>query len=266
MRTQIWPQGRQRDKKFRRDGVAPHFFAPVSRQWLGARVGKGGRPKPKMRQLVREREHLSGLGIGAVDENERGEAVGQRQPAKLIRIEGAMSVGQDDTAHHDEYAHILSLLDEQSKGFLPATTPGSRRDVELEAGGHLRSHNLRFLIQGRAADKVRLRHSASERELAIPILPLLTGVNHIEKVGTWSLHATSVVGAEVGDSVKALPAAPAGRGNPRGYALRAQTPPVDAASVAPFPLPIQAVSESGAPDHQLHSRQRARAPSVKCRH
>ena len=40
-----------------------------------------------MRELVGEREHLRGLRVGAVDEDQGGEVVGQREPPKLLRVE-----------------------------------------------------------------------------------------------------------------------------------------------------------------------------------
>jgi len=43
----------------------------------GLRVGHGGLPQPDVSQLMREREHLGGLGVRAIDEHQRRQVVRQ---------------------------------------------------------------------------------------------------------------------------------------------------------------------------------------------
>src|SRR5437763_2858945 len=66
----------ERDEQLRSDFVAPAFDAMI---WNDARfgVGDGGLAKPDVRELVCQREHLSGFAIGTVQEYERRQRLRQ---------------------------------------------------------------------------------------------------------------------------------------------------------------------------------------------
>lgn len=69
-----------------RDLVAPPLNSVArDRSQVGAR--ERGLTQPDVGQFVRQGEDLRGLGVGAVDEDERCEVVDQGEPAELLRVE-----------------------------------------------------------------------------------------------------------------------------------------------------------------------------------
>jgi hypothetical protein len=64
-----------------------------------------------MGQLVRNRKHLSGFRIGAVDEHQRGKRIAKRKAAaKLVRIEPAIIVVADNALFRRSSMSSLSIL------------------------------------------------------------------------------------------------------------------------------------------------------------
>ena len=77
-------QGRQRDQHLGGHPVTPSLD-PVRWRPYRSHVGKAGLSKPDMGHLMREREHLGGFRIRAIDENEGRQFVRQDKAAKLVR-------------------------------------------------------------------------------------------------------------------------------------------------------------------------------------
>jgi hypothetical protein len=72
-----------------------------------------------VRELVRQREHLSGFAIGTIEKYERRQRVRQGEASELLRIELASIVAPHDAAHHDHHAGGVGELDESPEGVRP---------------------------------------------------------------------------------------------------------------------------------------------------
>jgi hypothetical protein len=51
----------------------------------------------------------------------------------------------------------------------------------------------------RAADEPRFGQAHSQREVAIPALPFLAGIQHVEQIGAGAPHPAPGMGAEIRD-------------------------------------------------------------------
>src|ERR1700761_2906218 len=119
----VWPvlftEYRERYEDLGGDAIAPDLDL-VRRCGDRPDIGQGTLAEPKMRQLVCQGEHLRGLGIGSVEEDERGEAVGEGEAAELVGIEAAMIVAAHDAADHDQHSELVGHADEASQRLRPS--------------------------------------------------------------------------------------------------------------------------------------------------
>ena len=150
-----------------------------------------------MRELMREREHLGGLRVGGVDEDQRCKLVGQREAAELIGVELPAVVVADDAAHHDEDAAVVGARDEAAEGFGPCGRMPSFVEVELQVGGDATRSLLHGHGRRQRSDEGQNRLMFRSSEVAVPFLALLTDVDRVESIGAGASHALVADRAEV---------------------------------------------------------------------
>ena len=66
-----------------------------------------------------ERKHLCSFRIRAVDEDEWGDLVHQRETSELARIELAVRVVANDAVHHHQYANLIGLSGKTTQSISP---------------------------------------------------------------------------------------------------------------------------------------------------
>ncbi len=144
-----------------------------------------------------EREHLGGFRVGPVDEDQRGESVGQSESTKFLRVKNPMRVAADDAADHDKNADLLSLLDEQPQCISPGCALPALVDREAEALAHFRRNTIWRCGESCGADE-RARFLADAVGIVlVPCLAALAGINHVEEVGAGTLDTTTAKGPEI---------------------------------------------------------------------
>ena len=114
-------------------------------------------------------------------------------------VKGAPVVGEHDAANHHQHTGGIGLPDEEPQRLLPGAAGGPRSHVETECLGHATCRVLWPVRESRAADESRLGHAHCQREIAIPALPFLAGVEHVEQFGAGTPQPASVMGAEIRD-------------------------------------------------------------------
>jgi hypothetical protein len=183
---------------FGRDRVAP----PLGRERLhaiGRDVGDAGLAQPHVRQLVRERERLRELRVGAVHEDERREGIDQREAAELLRVETPVRVVPDDTVDHDEHARVFDAFDQIAERVLPGAEGREIERVEPEHPTNRRGGRAGIVSDLRAADERRTRLAFEAQVVVVPALAALAGVDRVEKIAARTTHARIADGAKVGD-------------------------------------------------------------------
>ena len=140
------------NQKLGRDPIAPVFDCLIG-CGAGFGVRDGGLPEPEVGEFVGKREHLCGLGIGAVNEDQRRQRVRQSEAAKLLRVEAAAVVAPHDTADHDQYTECVSLLDEASQRLGPGGVPPALLQVDSESVAHAGSDFDDIVFQAGGADE-----------------------------------------------------------------------------------------------------------------
>ena len=91
-----------------------------------------------MRQFVSQGEHLRRLGIGAVDEDEGREVVGEGKAPELPRVELAAGVVADYAVYHHEDVEGVDLLDEAPQGIGPSAQGAAFVEVEAQSRPYFR--------------------------------------------------------------------------------------------------------------------------------
>ena len=69
-----------------------------------------------MRELVSQREHLRGLGLGGIDEQKRRAPIDEREAPKLLGPQAPPVVVEHDAARHDQHSERLDPLGELAQG------------------------------------------------------------------------------------------------------------------------------------------------------
>src|SRR5208282_1574824 len=188
-----------RHKKLRSNGIAPNLFAAMSRQRGCSRVRDRRAAQPQVGQLVRQREHLPGFGVSAVDEYKRCEPVSERKPPEFFWIECSLCIAEDDAAHHHQHADLVGLSDEEPQSLFPCSAIRPGVEIETKRPRHMSRHRFRGRSESCAADEPNLRLARCQRELPIPALPFLAGIEHVEQVGTGSQHGPPLHRPEIWD-------------------------------------------------------------------
>ena len=152
-----------------------------------------------MRELVRQGEHLRRLGVRAVDEDQRRERVAEREAAELGGVEAAVGVAHHHPADHDEHACSIGLADEEAERVRPCRTRTAGRQIEAERLAHPGRDGLRRRLDRGAADEPDFGLLRDPREVAIPALPFLAGIDRIQEVRARLPHGPPGEGAEVRD-------------------------------------------------------------------
>ena len=100
-----------------------------SRLLVAGRVAHAGLRERQVAHLVQQRERLRALRVAAVDEDDGGEGVGEREAAKLRHAEGTVRVVADDPVDGNGDAGGLDPVLEQSErlGGPRGTSPSRRR-------------------------------------------------------------------------------------------------------------------------------------------
>ena len=171
-----------------------------------------------------EGEHLRRLAVGAIDEHQRRTVIGQREAAELLRVEMAVVVVEHDAADHHHDADVLGLLDEQPQRLGPGPAVAARVHVEAERLADPPSSLHGRHVAGQRADEGQGRRAIDQREVAIPRLPLLAGVDGIQQVraGTRARPGPPWCGSP--GSATARPAARAGRNSRSAHGWRGHSP------------------------------------------
>ena len=152
-----------------------------------------------MRELVREGEHLRRLGVRAVDEDQRRERVAESEAAELGGVEAAVGVAHHHPADHDEHAGGVGLADEEAERIGPCRARAAGGQIEAERLAHPGRNGLRRRLDRYAADEPHLRLLRDPREVAVPALPFLAGIDGVQKVRARLPHGPPGEGAEVRD-------------------------------------------------------------------
>ena len=169
------------NQRFCSDPVAP-ALAFLAGDFKGLRVGKARTTQPEMGELMREGEHLCCLGVPSVDEDQWRNRIRQREPSKLLWVETASAVAADHAADHDEYAKLIRLPDEASKGVGPGWDSPALRDVEAEKAPHAGRDFGDVVLGSGGPHEIDRFSSCGPHELAIPVLPLLAEVDGVEQI------------------------------------------------------------------------------------
>ena len=148
---------------------------------------------------MREREHLSRLGIRPVDEDQRRKRIGKRKAAEFSRIETPVIVIHDDSADHHKHANPLGLKDEQPEcvGPRPALSPSA--EVEAEGIPHTGCDFFGPHCNCGASDEAAFSLPRDADEISIPTLSFLTDVDRIQQIRTRASYIFPGEGAKVGD-------------------------------------------------------------------
>jgi hypothetical protein len=93
-----------------RGPIAPRPHIRTARK-KALKSGRPLRPKPDVRELVCEREHLGRLGVRPVHEDQGRIRIAQRKAAELLNVEGTVGIVSDGTIDH---CHDTQLLDSAS--------------------------------------------------------------------------------------------------------------------------------------------------------
>ena len=117
------------DEELGRHGVAEPLHLG-SRLLVAGRVAHAGLRERQVAHLVQQRERLRALRVAAVDEDDGGEGVGEREAAKLRHAEGAVRVVADDPVDGNGDAGGLDPVLEQSERLGGA--PAGPRPVGVE--------------------------------------------------------------------------------------------------------------------------------------
>src|SRR5438034_1068200 len=136
-----------------------------------------------MRKLMRQREHLGGLCVSAVDEHKRRVIIGKREATKLFRIEPTSIVVEHHAAAHNHDSRFICLPDEESQSVCPAWDSAALFEVESQSMPHDRRSGLDAVTQTRRPNERERRASFGAGKVAVPFLALLANINHVEQVG-----------------------------------------------------------------------------------
>jgi hypothetical protein len=142
---------------------------------------------------------LRGLGVGAVDKDDRRQRVSQREAAELLRINPPVIVVRDDAVHHDQHAERIGLLDKGAQSLDPGPHPASFLDIEVKGVPDPRGCDLNAAFQGCGAHELERRSMFGSRKLAIPLLTLLAEVDRVQKVRAWLFNPPTCDGPKIGD-------------------------------------------------------------------
>ena len=194
--VELVAQHGKRHQQLGRDSVAPalHFLIRC-RPCFGVR--DGGLPKPQVREFVREGEHLCRLRIRCIDENQRRQWIGQREPPELPCFEATAVVAADDTTGHYQDAERIRLPNEVPKRVGPGGEPTTLLDIKAENMPHGRSDLYDVILEAGRADEVKRRLVHGQRELAVPVLALLAQIDRLQEIRAWTAHMDIGDGPEV---------------------------------------------------------------------
>ena len=194
----LCPQQLDRSQQLRGDAVAPTLdLLPGHLQRF--RIRNPRTSQPQVRQFVREREHLRGLGVCAIDEDQRRDRIGQGETPKFHRIQGASTTAADHTANHDENAQRIRLPNEPSQRIDPCREPSALCDVETEPTSNASSSFQNLVARlGRAHEVLRPLPGGTS-ELPIPVLTLLAKVDGIQQIRARLAAVRARSRAKVGD-------------------------------------------------------------------
>src|SRR5262245_52084382 len=147
---------------------------------------------------MRQREHLSGFCVSAVYEHKRREVVRKRKTAKLFGIETTSIIVQDHAATHNHDSRFICLRDEESQSFGPCWHSAALFKIKSEIPSYHRRGRLDAAVQACRANEGQWQDSFSAREVAVPLLTLLTDIDHVEQVGTRASDCFVSDSSEIG--------------------------------------------------------------------
>ena len=149
-----------------------------------------------MPQLVSDHVHLRCLCISAVDEDQRGQRIGQREATKLFKIKATMGIAHHDAAYHHQNADGIDMMNELALGVGQVIEFPAPIDIEAEQFPNLLGDGFRRRLDGGASFERQLGLAFLLGEIMKPLLPFLADVNHVEKVRTWARYVLSGEGLE----------------------------------------------------------------------
>ena len=136
-----------------------------------------------MRKLVSEREHLRGLRIRAVHEDQRRVGIVEREASKLGHAQPAMRVVPHDAVDHRHHADPLDRSAQLAHGLLPSADARSPSTIESERSPHLAPHGVRIIGKAGACHEGQWFRVALDEGLPQPLLSASHRVERVEQVG-----------------------------------------------------------------------------------
>jgi len=178
------------------DLIAPALGSLVGESG-GFGVGQRRLSECEMREFVGEGEHLTGFGVGAVDEDERSGRVCECKTAKLRGVELAVGVVADDAAHHYENSSFFGPVYEETEGFGPCADFATAIQIEVNGIADGSSSVFDGHLGGQGADQCNWGDAFFAGEFLKPSLAGLAEVDGIEQVPAGLAEASGLAGTEV---------------------------------------------------------------------
>ncbi len=162
-------------------------------------VRERGLTEPDVRKLMSQREHLRCLAVRAVDEHQRGKVVRQREAAELLGIELAPGVTADHTAHHDQNAEPIGLLNEASQRLRPGWELSARVEIKAQRFADDPGGTNNVVPGTDRPDESQPIITGGSGEIAVPVLPLLAQIDGIQEIRTGLADVGISDRSEIGD-------------------------------------------------------------------
>lgn len=143
-----------------------------------------------------EGEDLCRLRVRAVYERQRRHAIREGESAELARVELPVRVAADDTVHHDKETQVFGVLDQDPESIRPGGA--TVRNVESKRRAHLGRRRDGIGSSGKRADGIDARLLIHDRELPVPLLPLLALVDGVKQIRARTRHTGVTDRPEIG--------------------------------------------------------------------
>ncbi len=168
------------------------------REMCHLNIGDAACSQPQVGKFVRQCQHLRRPAVRSVDEDQRGQIVGQRKAAKLFHPQLATGVASHNAVCHDQDACVFSMGGKLAQGYFPGGQVFAFLQRNFQCAAHGFRHRRRCAVSCSAANEIQRWKAVYAGMVAIPVLPLLTEVQGVQQVGTGACRIAPCHSAKVG--------------------------------------------------------------------